>query len=57
MDAGDLYLTVRHREIGTSIPIFLHDVRGGKQVSSYFGTRTGTQTSRLEQAQIELPAA
>jgi hypothetical protein len=36
--------TVRHREIGTGIseaskkvPIFLHDVRGGKQVSSYFG--------------------
>ena len=36
--------TVAFREIGTGIseaskrvPIFLHDVRGGKQVSSYFG--------------------
>ena len=35
---------VRLREIGTGIseaskrvPVFLHDVRGGKQVSSYFG--------------------
>ena len=38
------YDTARHRGIGTGIseaskrvPIFLHDVRGGKQVSSYFG--------------------
>ena len=36
--------TVRHRGIGTGIseaskrvPIFLRDVTGGKQVSSYFG--------------------
>jgi len=36
--------TVRDREIGTGIseaskriPIFFHDVRGGKQVSSYCG--------------------
>jgi hypothetical protein len=37
-------LTAAFREIGTGIseaskrvPIFLHDVRGGKQASSYFG--------------------
>ena len=53
--------TVAFHEIGTGIfeaskrvPIFLHDVRGGKQVSSYFGQelRQGqqrTQTSRVEQ--------
>ena len=41
---GPRSVTVRNREMGTGIsesikrdPIFLHDVRGGKQVSSYFG--------------------
>jgi hypothetical protein len=42
--AGVNSCTVRLREIGTCIseaskrvPIFLHDVRGGKQMSFYFG--------------------
>ena len=43
---GGRFNTVRLREIGLGtgiseaskrVPIFLHDVRGGKQVSSYFG--------------------
>ena len=44
-------------EASKRVPIFSFATQGGKQVSSYFGTRTGTQTSRLEQAQIRLPAA
>jgi hypothetical protein len=46
--------TVRHSKIGTGIseaskkvPIFLHDVRGGKQVSSYLGRQTNKGCSTV----------
>ena len=49
--------TVRHRGIGTGIseaskrvPIFLHDVRGGKQVSSYFGQELRQTQENWDQA-------
>ena len=47
-------------EASKRVPIFSFATQGGKQVRSHFTgtqTRTGTQTSRLEQAQIRLPAA
>ena len=49
--------TVRHGEIGTGIseaskriPIFFHDVRGGKQVSSYFGQELRQAQGNWDQA-------
>jgi hypothetical protein len=49
--------TVRVRGIGTGIseaskrvPIFLHDVRGGKQVSSYFGQELRQTQENWDQA-------
>ena len=46
--------TVRHGEIGTSIsepskrvPIFPHDVRGCKQVNSYFRQRNWVQARKV----------
>ena len=46
--------TVAFHEIGAGIfeaskrvPIFLHDVRGGKQVSSYFGLRQGQELTQV----------
>ena len=48
---------VRLREIGTGIseaskrvPVFLHDVRGGKQVSSYFGQELRQAQGNWDQA-------
>ena len=52
-----MLVTVRLREIGTGIseankrvPIFLHDVRGGKQVSSNFGQELRQTQENWDQA-------
>jgi hypothetical protein len=52
-----IYNTVRLRGIGTCISeaskrviIFLHDVRGGKQVSSYFGQELRQTQENWDQA-------
>jgi hypothetical protein len=64
-----VYSTVRLRGIGTGIsevskrvPIFLHDIRGGKQVSFCFGLQKLRQTQETEikprglgKAQTQLP--
>jgi len=51
------FLTVQLRGIGTGIPeaskrvpIFLHDVRGGKQESSYFGQKLRQTQENRDQA-------
>jgi hypothetical protein len=51
--------TVSHRGIGTGIseatkrvPIFFHDVRGGKQVSSYFGQELRQTQKNWDQALV-----
>ena len=53
---------VRFREIGTGIseaskrdPIFLHDVRGGKQVSSYFRQRNWVQALEVRKGSDPAP--